>query len=501
MVRRFWIVVATLLVSLAYAQRDDLIIGNYQAQPRTHDPRMVQGSLAMETKLLYNALVSLDRFGNPEPDAATWEIVDEQTLVFHIFPGITFSDGTELTAEDVKFTYDTMMDPDFGSPSMNNYSSVRDIEVVDRYTVQFNLNTAYGPILTWLSNAYGGIVPKHYVEANPDTFGANPVGSGPYTLESWTPAEEVVLIARDDYWEGAPNIKRITFRAQPDDSIRLLQLETGAIDVNMQLGLGDVARVLEEGRFTVIESPPAGFEYIGFQMTEPPFDDVRVRQAMVHAINKQQIVDLVFFGLTEPSYGPVPPTLEWAYNPEVEKLLEYNPERARELLAEAGYPNGFSTTLHHSSRWQEPQYAQVLQNMWSEIGVEVELSQQEWGSHFNSLFERDFDGMYVMAWLPIWDPDQTMYRSYLTDNSFNFGGYSNARVDELLELGRSTLDQEKRKEIYEELQVIVVEEVAHMFLQLTPLHIVTHPDLINFHPGAVGTFGWVEAILEANWAD
>jgi peptide/nickel transport system substrate-binding protein len=491
-------VLGTVVGQAATTDRTTLTIGNYNVQANTLDPRKPQGGLSMETDLLFNALVRIDRFGNPQPDAATWTTPDDTAIVFELRPGITFSDGTEMTAEDVKFTFDTIRDPEFGAPNVNNYAVIRDIEVVDRYTVRFNLSEAYAPLLQYLSNSYTGIVPRHIAEADPDGFGRNPVGSGPYVLERWSPAEEAVLTVREDYWEGAPSIRRVVIRAQEDDNVRLLQFEVGSLDVALRVPLGEITRIVEAGEFNVITAPPSGFEFIGFMMQEPPFDDERVRQAIAHAIDKDLIVSLVFFGLTERADGPVPPTL-WAYNPAVEEVYSYDPERARELLAEAGYGDGFSTSLQFSGRWQEPSYTQVVQNMLAEIGVRVELVQREWGSHLDDLFAGNIDGMYVLAWTPVWDPDQVMYRSFLTDNSFNWGGYSNPRVDELLEAGRNVLDEAERKAIYDEAQLLVVQDAPYVFLQLTPYHAITHPDLQGFDLGAQG-WGFFDAMLTAEWA-
>ncbi len=482
-------------------QERELVFGAHSVAAASLDPRKPTGGLGVGRDLLFNALVRIDKNMNPQPGIATWETPDDRTYIFHIKEGITFSNGDELTAEDVKYTFESILDPEFGAPNRENYSLIESIEVIDNHTIQFTLEEPYGPIIQYLSNSYTGIVPKNYIESleDPEEFSYQPIGSGPYVLEEWNPGENMKLRARPDYWEGPVNIETVTIRANPEDSVRLMQLRSGDVHIADRIPLGEIESLQEDERFNIITTPPPGFEFIGFNLNQEPFDNHKVRQAFSYAVDRQAIAEFIFFGFTEPAYGPIPPSL-WAYNPEVEDVYSYNPEKAKELLAEAGYEEGLSVTLQFSGRWQEPQYTQVVQQQLAEIGVEVELVQREWGSHLDDLFNRNFGDMYVLAWTPVWDPDQVMFRSFSTDNDFNWGGYSNPRVDELLVKGRNTLDLDERREIYQEAQLLVVKDAPYLFLHLNPYHLAISDDLENFDVGP-SSYGIFDAMINIRWKE
>ncbi len=480
------------------AAKRDLTIGSAVTMSLNLDPRLTLRG-ANEIVPLYNGLLRFDVNLKVKPELARrWEFEGDKAVVFFLQRGVKWPDGRELTAYDVKYSFDTVRNPQFGSPNVNNFEPIERIEVIDDYTVRFVLKRPYPSLLGWLTTVYSYVVPRHVPG---ERLRTQPFGSGPFTLAEYVPAERVVLKAKPDYWEGRPKLDTVTFRAILEDAVRLVALETGQIDVAFGVPLGEVPRLQRDPRFEVYRLPPSGFEYVGIQTHKPPFNDVRVRQAMAYAINRDEIVKVVFNNLAQVIYGPVMPG-SWAYNKEVEKIFPYDPDKARRLLAEAGYPNGFSVKLYMSGRWQEPEWTQVIQAQLRRVGINVQIVQMEFSSYLDTLSKDSVDGMFVLAWVSQWDPDQHLYRPFHSRNIApagpNWSHYKNPKVDDLLDKARSTMNQDLRRRYYQEVQKIIVEDVPYLFLQDVPQFVAIRKGLKNFKVGAAYE-GMLDSLLNAEW--
>ncbi len=423
-----------------------------------------------------------------EPYAAEEiEIPDDTTYIFHLREGIRFHDGSELTAEDVEYTYQTLMDPDFGARDHTFYrDTIDEITVLDEYTIQMTLQAPAASFVYFLTT---GIIPKHIAEEEGDEyFKTNPIGSGPYKFVEWLPGDRIVIEANEDYYLGKPDIDRITYRLIPEDASRMMALETGEIDMVPSVPPEDIARLQETEGIDVAIRPGTGFDYMAFNCTKPPFDDVRVRQAVAYAIDMEEIVDHVHWGLRDVATTPIIPT-SWAHNPDV-RTYGYDPDRARELLADAGLEDGFSFTLSNSDSQERQQYAEMMQYQLEEVGIDMRIDTMEFATLNELVHEKppQFE-TFMMGWGGQTDPDRGVYRQFHSSQQDRYD--PPARLDELLITARETPDQEARKEMYFEIQEILAEELPYVCISysLTPS---AHTEDMRNWDGFCGYFRFLE---------
>ncbi len=414
------------------------------------------------------------------------EIPDDTTYIFHLHEGILFHDGVELTAEDVKFTYDCLRDPDFGGVNLAFYQPIIEINIIDDYTVEFKLEEPNAPFLYYLAP---GIVPKHIaMEEDDEFFKSQPIGAGPYVFVEWVPNDRIILEAFDDYFGGKPSIDRIIFRIIPEVTTRLVELETGGVHLVDGVPPEDVDRLDGDPEVDVTFTPGTGFNYFTYQQQEAPFNDVRVRQAVAYGIDMEALVEHIYHGFREVAYSPIIPT-SWAHNPDVHKF-GHEPEKAQELLAEAGYPDGLQFQLKSSEGEVTRELCEIVQHQLSDIGVEVSLYEQEWGAFLSDVLDTDFE-MITLGWSGQTDPDRGVYRQFHSRNwapaGHNWHLYSNERVDELLDRARTNPDQEIRRAKYFEIQEILAEEQPYTYISYY-ITIAAHRPEVQNYEGRCGYF-------------
>lgn len=293
----------------------------------------------------------------------------------------------------------------------------------------------------------------------------NPVGTGPFVFESWTPGDEIVLNRNDDYWGGAPALDSITFRVVPEGSTRLADLETGAIHISDPLSPSDVSRVEGTDGMSVNSQPSVGLSYIGFNAQKEPFDDPLVRQAISKAIDKDTIINGIYDGVGLPAESPLAPDV-FGYDEDVTGL-EYNVEEARELLAEAGYEDGFSTTLWTNDNQDRIDTATAVQAQLEEIGIDVEIEQVEWGAYLEDTAAGEHD-MFILGWTTVTgDADYGMYPLFHSDNFGEAGNrtfFATDELDSLLEEARQSSDEDERLDLYSRAQEILVDEAPMLYI-------------------------------------
>lgn len=413
---------------------------------------------------VFDALVDIDYEGVPQPVIAReWEISDDgMTYTFHLRDNVLFHDGTPLTADDVAFSLEAILDPEVASPDRARFELIEQVNVIDDFTVEVVLNKPSAPFIVALDDAR--IMPRHVVEAvGHDQFGRNPVGSGPFAFVSWQPDDRVVLESFDGYFAGASPLDEVVIRPIPEVSVRVAELETGQVDLIIDIPPHSVESLQNHPNITVMQEPGANYHFWAFNETVEPLDDVRVRQALAKSLNVEAIVQIVASTIAVPAKGPLPPG-GWAYNPDLEGLT-YDPAAARELLQDAGLPDGFTLTLSIDQNEQRMQAAQLIQAMAGEVGVNVEIEVLEWGT----LVDRIFSGNYesTIVWIPrVFEPNELLYTQFHTSgiNGRNFTGHSNPEVDELLDRGLLVTDQAERAQIYQEAEELIVESATMAFL-------------------------------------
>lgn len=470
------------------------------------DPRLTNESAGKRVnELVYDGLVRLSSNLEPEPSLALeWSNPDSKTWIFKLRENVNFHDGEPFTAEDVKYTFDTLLDPEFQAPSLALYDPIESVEVIDEYTVQFNLSRPYAPLL---SNLELGIVPKHIAEKEDKSLSSNPVGTGPYKMVNWEKNSKISFEKNESYWGGDSKVSKITYFIIPDNSTRVASLESGDIDfIHSPLSPQDIERVKGNDKFNVVETQGLGFTYLNFNHQNELLSDVKVRQAISHLIDKEVISKSIYRDMDTPALSPLIPA-SWAFTEDV-PVFGYDVEMSKKLFKEAGWEDtdddgfydkeGKRFEIKISTHSEDPnriQTAEYLQNELEKNGIKVEVLTNEWPTFSTNMLEGEFD-IALLGWLNLFDPDRAMYNQFHSQSGSNYGKYNNEKVDALLLAGRENLDQEKRKEIYKEIAQIVTEEVGYNVLLYQGYIAMYSKRIEDFTPNASGNlYGLRNAVL------
>jgi len=410
--------------------------------------------------------------------AESWTISkDGLQYTFKLRRGITFHDGTPLNAEAVKFSIERQINPNHPAYKLGKYpfanfffGNVKAVEVLSEERVAFLLNEARASFIAVLAQGAASIVsPTAVMKWGPD-YPTHPVGTGPFRFASWDRGQRVVLEKNPTYWKYPVKVERVIYRPIVEDQARLTELLTGTLDVIVGVPADFVSQLEQNAKITLLKQVGAHVWYLGMNNQKKPFDDKRVRQALNYAVNKDAIVKDVLKGTGATSRGPVLPGT-WGADPAL-KAYPYDPERAKKLLAEAGYPSGFSTTLwvpESGSGMQAPvAMSTVMQSNLKAVGVNVSLQTMEWGAYLAKLRTKEQE-LFALSWMAgTEDPDMVMYpllhSSQWTPLGPNRALYKNARFDALLQQARLTTDQAKRAQLYREAQRILVDDAPWVFV-------------------------------------
>lgn len=446
-----------------------LVVAN-GADPVTLD---IQGTNDQATtrvaRQIYDTLITQTNDLELVPGLATeWEEVEENLFEFKLREDVVFHNGEPFTASDVAYTLHRAVE----SPTIGHIVGSIDpdtIEVVDDHTIRVGTSGTFGPFLTHLAHPAVGILNEKSVEEAGEDYGITEVvGTGPFQFVEWVADTHVIAERFDDYWGEPAGVERVEFRTINDPSVRLIELESGTVDIAYDIAPSDIPAVEENADLTLLNTPNLGSEYLGLNVkNDTPLQDVKVRQAISHAIDVEAIINTVYMNVGDHMAGPIN-ELVFGYNEDLTPT-EYDVEAAKELLAEAGYEDGFTLSLYVGDNNQERiRVSQVVSEALSEIGITVEVSQMEWGAFLDAAALGEPD-MFLLGWTTITtDADYGLYPLFHTESFGEAGNrtfYSNERVDELLDLGRYTSDQDERLGYYQEAQEIIVEEAPWVFLQ------------------------------------
>jgi peptide/nickel transport system substrate-binding protein len=410
--------------------------------------------------------------------AESWTISkDGLQYTFKLRRGITFHDGTPFNAEAVKFSIERQINPGHPASKLGKYpfanyffGNVKAVEVLSDERVAFLLNEPRASFIAILAQPAASIVsPTAVMKWGPD-YPTHPVGTGPFRFVSWDRGQRVVLEKNPTYWKYPVKVERVIYRPIVEDQARLTELLTGTLDVIVGVPADFVSQLEQNAKITLLKQVGAHVWYLGMNNQKKPFDDKRVRQALNYAVNKDAIVKDVLKGTGASSRGPVLPGT-WGADPAL-KAYPYDPERAKKLLAEAGYPNGFSTTLwvpESGSGMQAPvAMSTVMQSNLKAVGVNVSMQTMEWGAYLAKLRTKEQE-LFALSWMAgTEDPDMVMYpllhSSQWTPIGPNRALYKNPRFDALLQQARLTTDQAKRAQLYKEAQRILVDDAPWVFV-------------------------------------
>ena len=432
---------------------------------------------------IHNALVELDENFEPQPVLASAmpEVSEDGlTYTFTLREGVRFHDGTEFTSEDVKYTYEWYMNPDNAAVSANNFALVESVEAPDQYTVIVNMRQPNAAFFSQVANTF--IVPAAYHgEIGEDAYKSAPVGTGSFKLREWRAAEFTVVEAFEDHFRGRPHLDSVRLNVVPEASVRTIALETGDADSSVwPLVTEDEIRLSESGQFTTIVTSSLALNHFPLNNEHPALSDKRVRQAFMHAIDRQAVIDDIFSGAATLATSNLSPAMGEYYTDDVAQY-PYDPERAAALLDEAGWvlggsgmrekdgePLSFVITVITGDQARRPE-AEVVQSYLLELGVDVQieeapvatiLEQMPRGEMDASLFNWTYGGSEG-------DPDASTVLA--SDAANNFPQFRNERVDELLTQGLTEVDPAARASIYHEIQQIFAEEVPVLYMMFWDL--------------------------------
>lgn len=460
--------------TMAWAQPKvggEMIIA-FGTDPESLDPnKMTSAPAGMVLTHIAETLITLTEELEVAPLLAeSWEFSeDAKTLTLHLRRGVFFHDGTPFNAHAVKVNLERFRKAAF---AFLLFPRVQTIDVIDEYTVRLTMDQPFVPIIAHLTHNFIAMVsPKQIEGLAPGEDIIAPVGTGPFKFDKWVRGEYVRIVRNENYWGQKPYLDAVKFLVVPSDATRLVLLETGQVHAIMRVPPHDAPRVAATPGLELVMVPSVRTIYIAFNYQRPPFTDVRVRQAINYAVDKEAIVREVLAGVGGVSAAPIMP-LVFGHSPQ--KPYEYDPEKAKQLLAEAGFPQGFKCTLYHpTGRYMmDAAIAEAVQAYLAEVGIEAELITMEWAAYLaflrKPLAEATYD-MYLLGWGCVTlDADYGLFSLFHSGlwapACCNWSFYGNPEVDRLLELGRVTPDPEARKAIYAEAIRLLWEDAAWLFL-------------------------------------
>ncbi|MEX2501392.1 MAG: glutathione ABC transporter substrate-binding protein [Trueperaceae bacterium] len=483
--------VALAITAWASAQTLTIAQGTDAVSLDPHD--VTDSPSATVTSHLYETLFELTPDGDIVPNLVTdFSSNDDGTVwTFTLRDDVTFHDGTPLTAEIVKGSMDRFLNPDNAFTFRFLLNRVDEIEVVDDLTFRFHLASTFAPLLAHLTHSTTAIVLPSHVEAAGEDFGSEPLGTGPFQFTSWDRGEQIDLARFDGYWGENAQIDGVRFLAVPENTTRMAMAEAGSAHVAVRVPPQDIDRLNSLSFLNVENVSSVRTIYIYFNHSLEMFEDVRVRRAINHAVNKEEIAEFITGGAVRPSDAAISPGV-FGYTPV--GTYEYDPERARELLAEAGYPDGISVTLYSpTGRYlQDIQIAEAIQSQLAGAGIDAQIETLEWASYLELTArpaEENDVPMALLGWGTVTgDADYGLFALFHTSehvpNGSNRAFYSNPEVDALLEEARTNTDPAAREALYEDALQIIHEDAPWLFLH-SETQLVAVNDAVNglvIHP-------------------
>ncbi len=475
------LLLALLLGVAASAQTLTTAIGS---NPPTLDPQVTFNGYSFHvTNQVYETLVRVTPEGEIVPGLATeWSYPDPTTLRLTLREGVTFHDGTPFDADAVVASFERILDPATAAPGRFVLSAIETVRAVDEMTVELVTDPPFAPLLAHLAHPVAAIVPADQAA----TLAREPVGTGPYTFVRWVDGSEVVLQAYADYWGGEPAIENVVVRIIPEVSTQVVELRSGGVDMIFNLPADNFLALVGDPALETGTLPGWGSAHLGFNVANPKLADLRVRQALAHAIDKVLITEEFFQGLAAPGVAPIPGTVRYAAD--LPEPYPYDVDVARELLAEAGAED-LSLTLDVFQNPDLESVAQVLQFAFAEIGVDLEIRVQDFSAYTEAVESDDVE-LYLTSWGTVTlDADYTLYAFFHSSQipANNRSRYAVPEVDALLQTGRDVPDEAVRAAAYLEVQERVVAEVPMVTLYYPLFTYAKRPAV----QGEVLAFSWI----------
>lgn len=464
------------------------------SSPTRVNPILANDSASSEiADRIFNGLFTYDKNANIINElASSHEFLSKTRLRIKLKKNVFWHDGAKFSADDVIFTYNTILNPKVVSSYVSSYKEVKELKKIDDYTLEVIYKKPYFKALEiWMM----GILPKHLLENEKDlmtsSFNKHPIGTGPYTLKGFKIGEDIYLHANKNYFKGEAKIEEIHYKFIPDSSTSFLFLKQKKLDYAGITPLQYDRQLNKEFKdnFKIIEKPSFSYDYLGFNLKNKKFQDLKVRQALSLAINRQELVDILFFKHGRVSNGPFLPGSS-AYNSEVKEVVQ-DIKKAKSLLKEAGYDenNPFTFEVITSTGGQTRiNAAQILQYQLKKVGINMKIRVMQWQAFLNTIVHpRNFEAI-ILGWSMSIMPDaySIWHSSRAVTGGFNLTSYNNKEVDDLIELGSSTINKQKFAKIYKKIFKIISEDLPYLFLYIPNAITVINKNISPIEPTFVG---------------
>jgi peptide/nickel transport system substrate-binding protein len=465
------LILAAVLVFTPAAQaqpKDTLVVGLVSHAP-TLDPHMHFERVGILVNInMYDSLLHKNAKLEYEPSLATsWKPISDTQWEFKLRKGVKFHNGDTMTVQDVKYSFDRVLDQSKKSPQYGNIRAIKEVRIVDADTVHIVTDKPFPLLLERL--VFFPVVPKAYIEKVGDqAFGQSaPVGTGPWKFVEWKKDQHIRLEAFDQHWRGRPAFKHLVIRAIPEVSTQIAEMKTGGVDLIRNVSADHVPELKSHALTYVSSAPILRVHYVELDMRSAPMDKKLVRQAANYAIDKQAIIQKLMGGLGQQVATTVQPKA-FGYDTEV-KPFPYDPKKAKELLAQAGYPNGVDITLHSAFIEFRPVFEAITQ-MLTEVGIRTTPRIWDPGPAWNKFLQTEGKATngYYGSWgnYSVFDADAVLHPLYHTEPGGWIGKhYTRVEgLDKLIDEARSTVDQPRRKQTYSQIQRMIKEEAPAIFL-------------------------------------
>ena len=473
------------------------------ASPSRINPILSTDSVSSQiTRWIFNALITYDKDGNIKTELAkSYKFLNDTTLEFTLRDDVLWSDGKKFTARDVLFTYNTIISPKVFTPYASSFKHIKSVKIVNDYKIVVKYKYPYFKALeTWMME----ILPRHILKDEKDLmtskFNRSPIGTGPYTLKKFSVSNDIVIDANPNYFIHKPNIEKMIFHFLPDRSAEFLMLKSQKLDVGSLTPLQLERQIDKEFKqnFNIYEDIAHSYSYVGLNLKLKKFQDRRIREALSLAINRKELVDILYFGHGRVCNGPFMPGTG-AYNENI-KAPKQNIKKAKKLLSELGYDakNPFTFTLITSAGSSGSYAAQILQYQLKKAGIIMKLRVMEWQAFLNTVvLPRNFEAV-LMGWSLGLKPDA--YSIWHSESSkkggFNFVGYKNEEVDRLIKKAEKIVDQKEFDKIYKKIYAKITYDIPYLFLVIPNSITVVNKKIEPVSPSLIGvmhnTIDWIK---------
>jgi peptide/nickel transport system substrate-binding protein len=481
------------------ADKSTLVVANaYDA--KTVDPHAAGDSASVNVlNEITETLVDYDDNGKIVPLLAEkWEQIDAKTFKFYLRKGVKFHNGEEMKASDVVYSFKRATSPK-GARVQYIMKAVdpKGLEIVDDYTVIVRTNVPLSPFVSYLPYIGAAIISEKYYEEKGDAASLHPVGTGPFKFVEWKKGDRVVLNRNDEYWGEKPAYENLIIRAITEANSRVIELETGGVDMIYAVTANDVKRIEENPKLELKRRLSTTFMYLGFNTKKAPMDNVKFRQAVDYAIDEEGINASVYRGVGVYTPGPVTPKQN--YYDDSDTKCKYDPEKAKALLKEIGKDKGVTLELWTDERKDRQDMAQIVQSQLKEVGIDVVIKVLEAGAFIDGTIKGEHQ-MYIQGWGAVGfpDPDNNIYGPLHSDQipQNNYSYYSNPELDKLLDLNRQLPDGPEREKVVKDVQKFIRQEVPYLTITNSEQVIGVRKYVKNFNPTPAASHKVNKVVIE-----